>query len=188
MSRREMSADKLTAAEKIADQFKLFLGSYTTLQMSQRTILGKRSALVCLHISSASLNSCVRSTWTERWTHLCSCQSVDVAGLMGYRRCISGNHRTDALLSSSLLWKFHSQIFVSACVPVSKKNKKKIENWHSACLWPKQQVRLEEYGRPKIDGELKVCSIVNRTKQDRWVYKQSTPIPCRVAPVVPLRN
>lgn len=32
---------------------------------------------------------------------------------------------------------------------------------------PRQQVKLEEYGRPKIDGELKVCSIVNRTKQDR---------------------
>lgn len=31
-----------------------------------------------------------------------------------------------------------------------------------------QQVKLEEYGRPKIDGELKVCSIVNRTKQDRY--------------------
>uniref|UniRef100_A0A8C2J754 Vav 2 guanine nucleotide exchange factor n=1 Tax=Cyprinus carpio TaxID=7962 RepID=A0A8C2J754_CYPCA len=30
------------------------------------------------------------------------------------------------------------------------------------------QVKLEEYGRPKIDGELKVCSIVNRTKQDRY--------------------
>ncbi|KAG7250614.1 hypothetical protein CRUP_032138 [Coryphaenoides rupestris] len=29
------------------------------------------------------------------------------------------------------------------------------------------QVKLEEYGRPKIDGELKVSSIVNRTKQDR---------------------
>uniref|UniRef100_A0A673C978 Vav 2 guanine nucleotide exchange factor n=1 Tax=Sphaeramia orbicularis TaxID=375764 RepID=A0A673C978_9TELE len=32
------------------------------------------------------------------------------------------------------------------------------------------QVRLEEYGRPKIDGELKVCSIVNRTKQDRYIF------------------
>lgn len=30
-----------------------------------------------------------------------------------------------------------------------------------------QQVKLEEYGRPKIDGELKVRSIVNHTKQDR---------------------
>ncbi len=29
-------------------------------------------------------------------------------------------------------------------------------------------MKLEEYGRPKIDGELKVCSIVNRTKQDRY--------------------
>ncbi|KAJ8347009.1 hypothetical protein SKAU_G00284100 [Synaphobranchus kaupii] len=29
-----------------------------------------------------------------------------------------------------------------------------------------KQVKLEEYGRPKIDGELKVSSIVNRTKQD----------------------
>ncbi|MGH0152433.1 UNVERIFIED_CONTAM: hypothetical protein FKN15_022823 [Acipenser sinensis] len=33
-----------------------------------------------------------------------------------------------------------------------------------------QQVKLEEYGRPKIDGELKVCSIVNRTKQDRYIF------------------
>ncbi|XP_016894058.1 guanine nucleotide exchange factor VAV2 isoform X15 [Cynoglossus semilaevis] len=32
------------------------------------------------------------------------------------------------------------------------------------------QVRLEEYGRPKIDGELKVCSILNRTKQDRYIF------------------
>jgi guanine nucleotide exchange factor VAV len=30
-----------------------------------------------------------------------------------------------------------------------------------------QQVKLEEFGRPKIDGELKVRSIVNHTKQDR---------------------
>ncbi|KAB1280507.1 Guanine nucleotide exchange factor VAV2 [Camelus dromedarius] len=29
-----------------------------------------------------------------------------------------------------------------------------------------QQVKLEEFGRPKIDGELKVRSIVNHTKQD----------------------
>lgn len=32
---------------------------------------------------------------------------------------------------------------------------------------PLQQVKLEEFGRPKIDGELKVRSIVNHTKQDR---------------------
>ncbi|KAG5834716.1 hypothetical protein ANANG_G00264540 [Anguilla anguilla] len=32
------------------------------------------------------------------------------------------------------------------------------------------QVNLEEYGRPKIDGELKVSSIVNRTKQDRYIF------------------
>uniref|UniRef100_A0A8C5HUJ2 Vav 2 guanine nucleotide exchange factor n=1 Tax=Gouania willdenowi TaxID=441366 RepID=A0A8C5HUJ2_GOUWI len=31
-------------------------------------------------------------------------------------------------------------------------------------------VKLQEYGRPKIDGELKVCSIVNRTKQDRYIF------------------
>ncbi|CDQ85317.1 unnamed protein product [Oncorhynchus mykiss] len=31
-------------------------------------------------------------------------------------------------------------------------------------------VKLEEYGRPKIDGELKVSSIVNRTKQDRYIF------------------
>ncbi|XP_028319490.1 guanine nucleotide exchange factor VAV2 isoform X5 [Gouania willdenowi] len=37
-----------------------------------------------------------------------------------------------------------------------------IENLH--------QVKLQEYGRPKIDGELKVCSIVNRTKQDRYIF------------------
>uniref|UniRef100_A0A674ASA3 Vav guanine nucleotide exchange factor 2 n=1 Tax=Salmo trutta TaxID=8032 RepID=A0A674ASA3_SALTR len=29
---------------------------------------------------------------------------------------------------------------------------------------------LIEYGRPKIDGELKVSSIVNRTKQDRYIF------------------
>uniref|UniRef100_A0A8C5AU01 Vav 2 guanine nucleotide exchange factor n=1 Tax=Gadus morhua TaxID=8049 RepID=A0A8C5AU01_GADMO len=32
------------------------------------------------------------------------------------------------------------------------------------------QVKLEEYGRPKIDGELKVSSIINRTKQDRYIF------------------
>ncbi|KAI1900595.1 hypothetical protein AGOR_G00051540 [Albula goreensis] len=32
------------------------------------------------------------------------------------------------------------------------------------------QVKLEEYGRPKMDGELKVCSILNRTKQDRYIF------------------
>lgn len=35
-----------------------------------------------------------------------------------------------------------------------------------------QQVRLEEFGRPKIDGELKVRSIVNHTKQDRWAARR----------------
>uniref|UniRef100_A0A3B3DV12 Vav 2 guanine nucleotide exchange factor n=1 Tax=Oryzias melastigma TaxID=30732 RepID=A0A3B3DV12_ORYME len=32
------------------------------------------------------------------------------------------------------------------------------------------QVKLEEYGRPKIDGELKVSSIINRAKQDRYIF------------------
>ncbi|OCT67058.1 guanine nucleotide exchange factor VAV2 isoform X6 [Xenopus laevis] len=32
------------------------------------------------------------------------------------------------------------------------------------------QVSLEEFGRPKIDGELKVRSIVNQTKQDRYLF------------------
>ncbi|XP_076140774.1 guanine nucleotide exchange factor VAV2 isoform X3 [Alosa pseudoharengus] len=36
-----------------------------------------------------------------------------------------------------------------------------IENLH---------VKLEEYGRPKIDGELKVSTAVNRTKQDRYIF------------------
>ncbi|KAJ7308200.1 hypothetical protein JRQ81_008719 [Phrynocephalus forsythii] len=31
-------------------------------------------------------------------------------------------------------------------------------------------MKLEEYGRPKIDGELKVRSIVNHTKQDRYLF------------------
>ncbi|XP_034167262.1 guanine nucleotide exchange factor VAV2 isoform X1 [Pangasianodon hypophthalmus] len=38
------------------------------------------------------------------------------------------------------------------------------------CSIENLQVKLEEYGRPKIDGELKVCSIVNRTKQDRYIF------------------
>uniref|UniRef100_A0A8D3D1K5 Guanine nucleotide exchange factor VAV2 n=1 Tax=Scophthalmus maximus TaxID=52904 RepID=A0A8D3D1K5_SCOMX len=45
---------------------------------------------------------------------------------------------------------------------------KKISEFQS-CI-ENLQVRLEEYGRPKIDGELKVCSIVNRTKQDRYIF------------------
>ncbi|XP_048469494.1 guanine nucleotide exchange factor VAV2 isoform X2 [Rhincodon typus] len=36
-----------------------------------------------------------------------------------------------------------------------------IENLHTS---------LTNYGRPKIDGELKLCSIVNRTKQDRYLF------------------
>ncbi|CAJ0922796.1 unnamed protein product [Ranitomeya imitator] len=32
------------------------------------------------------------------------------------------------------------------------------------------QVNLEEFGRPKIDGELKVRSIVNQAKQDRYLF------------------
>ncbi|TSK72120.1 Guanine nucleotide exchange factor VAV2 [Bagarius yarrelli] len=38
------------------------------------------------------------------------------------------------------------------------------------CSIENLQVKLEQYGRPKIDGELKVCSIVNRTKQDRYIF------------------
>ncbi|XP_046724217.1 guanine nucleotide exchange factor VAV2 [Silurus meridionalis] len=38
------------------------------------------------------------------------------------------------------------------------------------CSIENLQVKLEEYGRPKIDGELKVSSIVNRTKQDRYIF------------------
>ncbi|XP_058271567.1 guanine nucleotide exchange factor VAV2 isoform X7 [Hemibagrus wyckioides] len=38
------------------------------------------------------------------------------------------------------------------------------------CSIENLQVKLEEYGRPKIDGELKVCSIVNRAKQDRYIF------------------
>ncbi|XP_006863886.1 PREDICTED: guanine nucleotide exchange factor VAV2 [Chrysochloris asiatica] len=33
-----------------------------------------------------------------------------------------------------------------------------------------RQVKLEEFGRPKIDGELKVRSIANHTKQDRYLF------------------
>ncbi|CAI9564033.1 unnamed protein product [Staurois parvus] len=32
------------------------------------------------------------------------------------------------------------------------------------------QVKLEEFGRPKIDGELKVRSMVNQAKQDRYLF------------------
>lgn len=46
---------------------------------------------------------------------------------------------------------------------------KKISEFQSS-IENLQQVRLEEYGRPKIDGELKVSSIVNRTKQDRYIF------------------
>ncbi|KAJ3605109.1 hypothetical protein NHX12_027159 [Muraenolepis orangiensis] len=46
---------------------------------------------------------------------------------------------------------------------------KKISEFQSS-IENLQQVKLEEYGRPKIDGELKVSSIVNRTKQDRYIF------------------
>ncbi|KAF7216829.1 transcript variant X8 [Nothobranchius furzeri] len=46
---------------------------------------------------------------------------------------------------------------------------KKISEFQSS-IENLQQVKLEEYGRPKIDGELKVSSNVNRTKQDRYIF------------------
>uniref|UniRef100_A0AAX7T4T8 Vav 2 guanine nucleotide exchange factor n=1 Tax=Astatotilapia calliptera TaxID=8154 RepID=A0AAX7T4T8_ASTCA len=46
---------------------------------------------------------------------------------------------------------------------------KKISEFQSS-IENLQQVKLEEYGRPKIDGELKVCSSTNRTKQDRYIF------------------
>ncbi|XP_030197470.1 guanine nucleotide exchange factor VAV2 isoform X9 [Gadus morhua] len=46
---------------------------------------------------------------------------------------------------------------------------KKISEFQSS-IENLQQVKLEEYGRPKIDGELKVSSIINRTKQDRYIF------------------
>lgn len=54
-----------------------------------------------------------------------------------------------------------------ACTLVSLSSKAEV-----TCPWANghclsQQVKLEEFGRPKIDGELKVRSIVNHTKQDR---------------------
>ncbi|KAG2469794.1 VAV2 factor, partial [Polypterus senegalus] len=48
-----------------------------------------------------------------------------------------------------------------------KETLKKISEFQSSI---ENLVKLEEYGRPKIDGELKVCSIVNRTKQDRYIF------------------
>ncbi|XP_031433606.1 guanine nucleotide exchange factor VAV2 isoform X3 [Clupea harengus] len=52
---------------------------------------------------------------------------------------------------------------------------KKISEFQSSienlvCFFPHQHVKLEEYGRPKIDGELKVSTAVNRTKQDRYIF------------------
>ncbi|XP_076140772.1 guanine nucleotide exchange factor VAV2 isoform X1 [Alosa pseudoharengus] len=52
---------------------------------------------------------------------------------------------------------------------------KKISEFQSSienlvCFFPYQHVKLEEYGRPKIDGELKVSTAVNRTKQDRYIF------------------
>ncbi|XP_067868105.1 guanine nucleotide exchange factor VAV2 isoform X2 [Heterodontus francisci] len=38
------------------------------------------------------------------------------------------------------------------------------------CSIENLQTSLVNYGRPKIDGELKVCSTVNRTKQDRYLF------------------
>ncbi|KAG8509446.1 Guanine nucleotide exchange factor VAV2, partial [Galemys pyrenaicus] len=49
-----------------------------------------------------------------------------------------------------------------------KETLKKISEFQS-CI-DNLQVKLEEFGRPKIDGELKVRSIVNHTKQDRYLF------------------
>ncbi|XP_046321391.1 guanine nucleotide exchange factor VAV2 isoform X2 [Marmota monax] len=48
-----------------------------------------------------------------------------------------------------------------------KETLKKIREFQSSI---ENLVKLEEYGRPKIDGELKVRSIVNHTKQDRYLF------------------
>uniref|UniRef100_A0A2K6F1L6 Vav guanine nucleotide exchange factor 2 n=1 Tax=Propithecus coquereli TaxID=379532 RepID=A0A2K6F1L6_PROCO len=49
-----------------------------------------------------------------------------------------------------------------------KETLKKISEFQSSI--ENLQVKLEEFGRPKIDGELKVRSIVNHTKQDRYLF------------------
>uniref|UniRef100_Q7TSI6 VAV2 n=1 Tax=Mus musculus TaxID=10090 RepID=Q7TSI6_MOUSE len=49
-----------------------------------------------------------------------------------------------------------------------KETLKKISEFQ--CSIENLQVKLEEFGRPKIDGELKVRSIVNHTKQDRYLF------------------
>uniref|UniRef100_H3BI34 Vav guanine nucleotide exchange factor 2 n=1 Tax=Latimeria chalumnae TaxID=7897 RepID=H3BI34_LATCH len=46
---------------------------------------------------------------------------------------------------------------------------KKISEFQSS-IENLQQIKLEDYGRPKIDGELKVSSIVIRSKQDRYLF------------------
>ncbi|XP_075435050.1 guanine nucleotide exchange factor VAV2 isoform X2 [Ascaphus truei] len=49
-----------------------------------------------------------------------------------------------------------------------KETLKKISEFQSSI--ENLQVKLEEFGRPKIDGELKVRSIVNQSKQDRYLF------------------
>ncbi|KAL7978444.1 hypothetical protein Chor_004261 [Crotalus horridus] len=49
-----------------------------------------------------------------------------------------------------------------------KETLKKISEFQSSI--ENLPVKLEEYGRPKIDGELKVRSIINHTKQDRYLF------------------
>ncbi|XP_054988961.1 guanine nucleotide exchange factor VAV2 isoform X4 [Sorex araneus] len=49
-----------------------------------------------------------------------------------------------------------------------KETLKKVAEFQS-CI-ENLQVKLEEFGRPKIDGELKVRSMVNHTKQDRYLF------------------
>uniref|UniRef100_G3TZD0 Vav guanine nucleotide exchange factor 2 n=1 Tax=Loxodonta africana TaxID=9785 RepID=G3TZD0_LOXAF len=49
-----------------------------------------------------------------------------------------------------------------------KETLKKISEFQSSI--ENLQVKLEEFGRPKIDGELKVRSIVNHTKQDSYGF------------------
>ncbi|XP_072287216.1 guanine nucleotide exchange factor VAV2 isoform X4 [Pyxicephalus adspersus] len=49
-----------------------------------------------------------------------------------------------------------------------KETLKKISEFQSSI--ENLQVKLEEFGRPKIDGELKVRSMVNQAKQDRYLF------------------
>lgn len=81
------------------------------------------------------------------------------------------NHSTDRPEKMQLKEALEAMQDLSMYINEVKRDKetlKKISDFQNSI--ENLQVKLEEFGRPMIDGELKVRSIVNHTKQDRYLF------------------